>query len=84
MGEDLLGVYCNVATSLAMIVYLQARNMDAFEQLWSVMVRMVSFPSLSGSFVMKSIAIVAKGVWWCSIVMGNLGGFGCVVFGLVL
>ena len=40
---------------------LQGINTDAFIQLWSVMVRMELHPFDSGSFVIKSKAIVSNG-----------------------
>jgi hypothetical protein len=46
------------------MVSLQGMNSDAFEQSWSVIVRMVSYPSDTGSFVIKSSAIVWNGSDW--------------------
>jgi hypothetical protein len=66
------------------MVSLQAKNNAAFEQSWSVIVRIVSFSSLVGSFVMKSNAIVPNGVWGCSVDMGWCGGFGWFILGFVL
>ncbi len=43
------------------IVSAQGRKMLAFETLWSVMVRMVSYLQDNGSFVMKSMVMVWKG-----------------------
>jgi len=55
----------------------------ALEHAWSVMVSIVSFPLLSGNFVMKSKAIVLNGSALGSVVMGYRGGFGWFVLGLV-
>ena len=44
--------------------------MDLFEQLWSVMVRMVLYPSNSGSFMMKSSVMVWNG---SALVTGVIG-----------
>ena len=66
-----------------MIVSLQGNSRAAFEQSWSMIVRMVSFPLLSGSLVMKSIAIVPKGVPECSGGMGKVGIFCLFVLGFV-
>ena len=49
--------------------------MDALEQSVSVIVRMVSYPPDSGSFVMKSKAIVSNGQAFSVGVMGNKGGW---------
>jgi hypothetical protein len=38
--------------------FFAGNNSDAFEQSWSVIVKMVSYLSDTGSFVMKSSAIV--------------------------
>jgi len=51
--------------------------MAALEQSWSVMVRIVSYPNDKGSLVMKSRAMVSKGLM-CRVVMGNKGGVGFV------
>jgi hypothetical protein len=66
----------SLATSSAVISSLHGRNRAALEQSWSVTVRIVSYPLLVGSFVMKSRAIVPKGVVGCSVVIGLSGGFG--------
>jgi hypothetical protein len=50
-----------LATPSESIVSLHGIKMDAFEQSWSVIVRIVSYPCDSGSFVMKSSVIVWKG-----------------------
>ena len=55
----------------------------ALEHAWSVMVSIVSFPSLLGNFVMKSRVIVSNGSASGSVVMGYNGGFGWFVLGLV-
>ncbi len=64
---------------MASIVSLHGMNMDPFEQSWSVIVRIESYPSEGGSLVMKSRAMTSKG--WASgfVVIGNCGGFGHVV-----
>ena len=51
----------NLATSSAEIVSLQGMKIAAFEQLWSVMVSIVSYPLDGGNLMMKSIATVSKG-----------------------
>ena len=43
------------------IASLQGMNIDALEQSVSVIMRMVLYPPDSGSFVMKSKAIVSNG-----------------------
>ena len=65
------------------IVSLHGMKNVALEHAWSVMVSIVSFPSLSGSFVIKSRAIVSNGSALGSVVIGYRGGFGWVVLGLV-
>ena len=55
----------------------------ALEHAWPVIVSIMSFPSLLGSFVMKSKAIVSNGKASDSVVIGYRGGFGWVVLGLV-
>jgi len=54
---------------------LQGMNTDALEQSVSVIVRMVSYPPDSGSFVMKSRAIVSNGRAFSVSMMGNKGGW---------
>jgi hypothetical protein len=66
------------------MVSLQAKNSAAFEQSWSVIVKMVSFSWLVRSFVMKSSAIVPNGVWKCSGGIGLCEAFGWFVLGFVL
>src|SRR5712671_2999825 len=63
-----------VATPAASTVSLQGMKNAAFEQSWSVMVKMVSCPSDTGSLTMKSRLIVWKGSAFASLVMGNKGG----------
>ena len=58
--------------------------MDALVQSVSVMVRMVSYPPDTGSFVMKSIAIVSKGRAFSTGVIGDNGGWLGLVFALVI
>ena len=53
-------IYSSTVSSAEM-VSLQGMRMIAFEQLWSVIVRIKSNPSDVGSLVMKSRAIVEKG-----------------------
>ena len=49
------------ATSSAEIVSLQGIKIAAFEQSWSVIVSMASYPLDGGNLTMKSIATVSKG-----------------------
>ena len=58
-------------------------KMLPFEQSWLVIVRIESYPSLSGSLTMKSSAIVSKGSEFGSGVIGLSGGHSLVVFGLL-
>ena len=51
----------NPATSSTEIVLLQGMKITAFEQLWSVIVSMESYPFEGGNLTMKSIATVSKG-----------------------
>ena len=60
----------NPATSSAEIVSLQGMKIAAFEQSWSVMVSMESYPFEGGNLTMKSIATVLKGN---AHRMGNMG-----------
>ncbi len=46
---------------MASMVSLQGMNKDPLEQLWSVIVRIESYPSEGGNLVMKSRAIFSKG-----------------------
>ena len=55
---------------------LQGKKSAALVQSWSMIVRIVSYPPLFGSLVMKSKAIIPKGVCGCSGVIGFVGGFG--------
>ena len=68
----------NLVTSSTEIVSLQGIKIAAFEQSWSVMVNIVSYPLDGGNLTIKSIATVSKGnacgigeigpkaawVWW--------------------
>jgi len=54
---------------------LQGMNIDALEQSVLVIVRMVSYLPDSGSFMMKSKAIVLNGQAFSVGVMGNKGGW---------
>jgi hypothetical protein len=56
-----------------LIVSEQGRKMDAFEQLVSVMVRIMSYPPNDGNFVMKSKAIVLNGYASSAREMGKSG-----------
>ena len=56
------------------IVSWQGMKTDALLQSVSVMVRIVSNPPDGGNFVMKSIAMVSKGLVFSAGVMGNSGG----------
>ena len=53
------------------IVSLHGMKTDTLLQSVSVMVRMVSNPPDGGNFVMKSIAIVSKGLVFSAGVIGN-------------
>ena len=48
-------------TPSAEIVSLHGMKIATFEQSWSVMVSMVSYPFDSGNLTMKSIATISKG-----------------------
>jgi len=50
-------------------------NIDALEQSVSVIMRIVSYPPDSGSFVIKSRVIVSNGQAFSVGVMGNKGGW---------
>jgi hypothetical protein len=63
------------ATPSESIVSEQGRNMDALEQSVLVMVRIVSYPPDSGSFVMKSKAIISNGYAFSAGEMGKSGGW---------
>ena len=70
------------ATPSESMVSLQGRKIAALVQLWSVIIKIVSCPLDSGSFTMKSIAMVWKGRVSGSAVIRFRGGwFG---FGFVL
>jgi hypothetical protein len=64
-----------LATPSESIVSLQGIKMDALEQSWSVIVRIVSYPCDTGSFVMKSNAMVWNGSASVAGVMGLIAGF---------
>jgi len=60
---------------------LHGKKMDTLLQSVSVIVSIVSYSSEGGNFMMKSIAIVSKGLAFSSGVMGESGGWvGCVDF----
>ena len=63
------------ATPSAVIVSLQGIMISILVQSWSVIVRMESKPADSGSFTIKSIAMVWKGSAPVIGVMGNKGAF---------
>ena len=63
------------ATPSAVIVSLQGIMISILVQSWSVIVRMESKPADSGSFTIKSIAMVWKGSAPIIGVMGNKGAF---------
>jgi hypothetical protein len=65
------------------IVSLHRNSRAAFEQSWCVMVNIMSYPSLSGSLVMKSMVIVLNGVFECSGWIGAFGTFYLFVLGFV-
>jgi len=59
---------------------LHGRNMDALLQSVSVIVRIVLCSPEGGNFVIKSIAIVSKGLAFSSGVIGKSGGWvGCML-----
>ncbi len=64
---------------MASIVSLHGMNMDPFEQLWSVIVSIESYPSDGGSLVMKSRAMHSNSCASGFVVMGNCSGLGHVV-----
>ena len=64
---------------MALIVSLHGINMDPFEQSWSVIVRIESYPSDGSSLVMKSKAMHLNGCASGFVMMGNCGSLGCVV-----
>ena len=63
------------ATPSAVIVSLQGIVISIFVQSWSVMVRMELNPANSGSFTIKSMAIVWNGSASVNGVMGDKGAF---------
>ncbi len=65
----------NSTTPLAVIVSLHGMKMDALLQLWSVIVRIVSYPCDLGSLTMKSMAITLKGLASVLVVIGTRCGF---------
>ena len=68
------------ATPSESMASLHGRKMDALLQSVSVIVSIVSYSPDGGNFVMKSIAIVSKGLAFSSGVMGESGGWvGCVL-----
>ena len=67
------------ATPMASIVSLHGMNIDPFEQSWSVIVRIKSYPLDGGNFMMKSKAMHSNGCASGFVVMGNCGGLGRVV-----
>lgn len=71
-----------MATPSAVMVSLHESRSAALEQSWSIMVRMVSFPSLSSNLVMKSIVTISNGVLGCSGKIGELGIFCLLVLSL--
>src|SRR6266702_3556118 len=66
----------SAATPFASIISLHGIKKAALKQSWSTIVRIVSQPSDSGSFIMKSRVIVSKGRAFSFVLMGNSGGFG--------
>ena len=64
---------------MASIASLHGMNMDPFEQSWSVIVSIESYPSDGGSLVMKSSAMHSNGCASGLVEIGNWGGLGCVV-----
>src|SRR6267142_3964060 len=74
----------NLATPSELIASLQGMKIDAFEQSWSMIIRIVSFPKDSGSLVMKLSAIVWKGKASGAGVIGYTGGFDRFVFTLFI
>ncbi len=64
---------------MALIVSLHGMKIDPFEQSWSVIVSIESYPSDGGSLVIKSSAMHSNGCASRFVVMGNWGGLGHVV-----
>lgn len=65
LGSPKLVTTClryNAAVSSALISSLHGMNITAFVQLWSVTVRIESYPCERGNLVMKSIATVLNGI----------------------
>ena len=60
----------NAATPSASICSLHGRKSAALEHPWSVIVRIVSYPLLQGSLVIKSIATVSNGSVFGLLVIG--------------
>ena len=86
-GSPNLGKICHrnsSATPSAIMVSLQGVTISIFVQLWSVMVRIESNPSDSGSFTIKSMVMVWNGSASVSSVMGDKGAFHGWVFTLFL
>ena len=82
-GSPNLGKICrknSSATPSAVIVSLQGIAISIFVQSWSVMVRMESYPTDSGSFTIKSIDIVWNGKAPSVGVIGFKGAFWGWVF----
>ena len=70
----------NCATPSESIASLHGRNMDTLLQSISVIISIVLYSPEDGNFVMKSIAIVSKGLAFSSGVIGESGGWvGCVL-----
>ncbi len=62
-------------TPSVVIVSLQGIKMAALLHLWSVMVRIVSYPYDLGNLTMKSIVITSKGSASLLVVIGTRHGF---------
>ena len=64
------------------IVVMQGINFAAFEQPWSMIVRMALKPFDSGKLVIRSMATTWKGPWWGSTGIVCNSVCWCVVWGL--
>ena len=67
----------------ALIVSLHGRNIAAFEQSWSIIVRMLLYPCERGNLTIRSMATCLKGRATHCVIMGNNGGFCFIVLAFV-
>ena len=63
--------------------FLQGRNIAALEQLWSVMVRIESYPLERGRSTIRSHVMVLKGCAFSFVIIVYVGILNFVVFALV-